>query len=390
MNQRKKQFIALLSAALVIASAPAISANIPAIKESFPNVNSTFINLFTTIPSLFIIFGVFLTNILERKVDSKKIILVGLSIVIIFGTLPVWYSNNFQVLFLSRCVLGLGIGLFNRLVLQNVSMLYQDSPSKKARAIGLESASEGLGGILMVVLVGQLVKISWQTSFLVYGIALIGFVLILFIFPKDGNMNKTSKITSQENISKHTKAKMIRLSILLFCIVGFFIIFNLQITPLLIEKKIGNSTQGSNMIAGISIGAFLAGNFFGKTYHLFQNKILPIACLFAGLFILLTTKSTSLTLTLLCSAGLGFSFRNIMPFFTHLFTSNGNKAVSNFGTTAILISYNLGATLAPYFVKVINYVGFSTPSSILQFSSFFFIVIFILTLMFNKKISVNG
>lgn len=131
MNPQKKQLFALLTSALVIASAPAISANIPEISKSFPTINQTFTSLFVTIPALFIIFGVFMTNLIEKKISQKKIILLGLLIVVIFGTLPTWYSKSFSVLFISRCILGLGIGLFNRLIIQNVGDLYVDNPEKK-------------------------------------------------------------------------------------------------------------------------------------------------------------------------------------------------------------------------------------------------------------------
>ncbi|MHC5375318.1 MFS transporter [Enterococcus sp. LJL120] len=387
MDQRKKQLLALLSAALVIASAPAISANIPAIAASFPTVSQTFISLFTTIPALFIIAGVFLTSIVEKQLGQKKTILAGLLIVAIFGTLPAWFSQSFALLFLSRCILGLGIGLFNRLIIQMVSALYQDSLTKRARALGLESAFEGLGGIVMTISVGQLVKISWQLSFLVYGISLIGFVLVLFFLPEQKNSAQapTADLTITAKAAPAVKAKMIQLACLLFVIVGLFIIFNLQITPLLLEKGIGDATQGSNMIAGISIGAFIAGNLFGKTYTILKNYVLPTAAFLAGTFIILTTISTSIPLTILLSGGLGFAFRNIMPFFNHLFTSAGGDS-AKFGTTAILIAYNLGSTFSPYFIQGFNFLGVNQPSLLLQVVGIIFIVIAVLTAIFNRKI----
>lgn len=61
----------------------------------------------------------------------------------------------------------------------------------------------------------------------------------------------------------------------------------------------------------------------------------------------MTSWSTSVNFTLFCSLLLGFAFRNIMPYFMHTFTTGG-EAVAKFGTTVVLVAYNLGATLAPY------------------------------------------
>lgn len=390
MNKKSFPLIGLLSAALVIASAPAISANIPAISKAFPNISATNISLFTTIPSLFLILGVFLANIVEKRIGKKRTILTGLLMVGVFGSLPSWYNQSFLILFVSRCLLGIGIGLFNRLVIQMIGLLYRREPLKKARALGLESAFEGLGGILMTFTVGQIVKVSWQLSFVVYSLAFLGFVLIFLFVPDKRENFQTEPIPDLTSVSKDAKERMIKLSFLLFLIVTFFIIYNLQITPLLIQQGIGDATQGSNMIAAIAIGAFIAGNFFGRTYGQLKNYIVPVAAVTAGICIFITTISSSIGVSLICSAGLGFSFRNIMPYFNHLYTT-GNEASSKFGTTVVLIAYNLGSTLSPYVIRIFE--SFSSgiqPSILLTFIAFGFGVLGFLTLIFNKKIFISN
>lgn len=91
----------------------------------------------------------------------------------------------FSLLFVSRCLFGLGIGLFNRLIIQMINDIYQNNPGKQASLIGIESAFEGLGGICLTLIVGQLLKINWYTSFYVYALALPVFVAFLFFVPED-------------------------------------------------------------------------------------------------------------------------------------------------------------------------------------------------------------
>ncbi|HJE16274.1 MAG TPA: MFS transporter, partial [Enterococcus casseliflavus] len=143
------KLLALLSVAMVVYSAPAISANVPAIAASFPEVDAVYVGLLTTIPSLFLLLGIFTTGMIEKRIGKKYTMVTGLVIVAIFGTLPAWYQGSFPVLFLSRAILGFGIGLFNRLAIQMISLLFQNEPQKKAKALGLESAVGGLGGIFM-------------------------------------------------------------------------------------------------------------------------------------------------------------------------------------------------------------------------------------------------
>ena len=82
--------------------------------------------------------------------------------------------------------------------------------------------------------------------------------------------------------------------------------------------------------------------------------VLPIGTIIAGLSIFLTNLSTSAFFTLVCSLVLGFAFRHIMPYFMHTFTTGG-EAVAKFGTTVVLVAYNLGATLAPYASQAITF-----------------------------------
>lgn len=385
------QLFALLSAALIVASAPAISANIPAIVQYFPEVSLVYISLLTTIPSLFLILGILLTSFVESLIGRKYTIILGLVIVSIFGTLPAWYQGRFIILFLSRCLLGIGIGLFNRLLIQMISSLYQSSNTKKAKALGLESACEGLGGIIMTIGVGQLLKIDWTVSFMVYGLAFLGVILISIFIPQQVISTPTITIEAndQNQLSNKRKRKMFVLGFLLFCIVILFINFNLQITPLLLEKQIGDATHGSNMIAAIAVGAFIAGNLFGRTYSKLKNWVLPIAVFLAGFFIFLTTISPSVIFTLICSAGLGFAFRNIMPYFMHMFTTGGEE-VAKVGTTIVLVAYNLGATLAPYVAQLITLIsGNATASTQLMVCSGLFGIIGLITLLFNKQITLT-
>ncbi|OKP90323.1 hypothetical protein A3848_11360 [Paenibacillus sp. P32E] len=350
--KEKLKTYSLLSVAVLISSGPIIAANIPAIAKDFPAISLTQVGLLTTIPSLFVIFGVLIGNRLELRIGKKRTILTGLGFVFIAGIFPALKHDIFSLLFVSRCLFGLGIGLFNRLIIQMISDIYQTNPGKQASLIGLESAFEELGGICLTLFVGQLLKINWYTSFYVYALALPVFVAFLFFVPADkrelekgGTEQLTT--TSDHPSNKRSLRVMIGFGILLFVIVTLFINYNIQITPLIMEKNIGNATNGSNMIAFIGLGAFIAGFSFGKLYKYLGNYIVPLAILLLGGSMFVTTISQSVYLTTLCSMVIGFSFRCIMPYLLHTFTQQIAK-MAKLGTTIVLVAYNLGATLSPY------------------------------------------
>ena len=350
--KEKLRKYSLLSVALLISSGPIIAANIPAIANDFPAISLTEVGFLTTIPSLFVILGVLIGNWLELWIGKKRTILMGLGLVLIAGIFPALKHEIFSLLFVSRCLFGLGIGLFNRLIIQMISNIYQDNPSKQASLIGLESAFEGLGGICLTLLVGQLLKINWYTSFYVYGLALPILAAFFFFVPADKReleKNSIEQITTESanKSDKRTFGVMIGFGILLFAIVTIFINYNIQITPLILEKNIGTATNGSNMLAFIGLGAFIAGFSFGKIYKSIRNYILPLAILLLGVSMFVATISQSIFLTTFCSMVIGFSFRCIMPYLLHTFTQQIEK-MAKMGTTIVLVAYNLGATFSPY------------------------------------------
>ncbi|MES5261680.1 MFS transporter [Priestia megaterium] len=351
MYLEKLKLYSLLSVALLISSGPAIAANTPAIVKDFPTITSTHAGLLTTIPSLFVILGVLIANQVEFWIGKKKTILMGIGLVFISGIFPALKNDIFSLLFLSRCFFGLGIGLFNRLIIQMISDLYHNNPSKRAKVIGMESSFEGLGGICLTLLVGQLLKFSWHASFWVYAIGLPIFLTFLFFVPNDNQIE-------EKNVENKTKASdssgdrksyglVIGFGLLLLVVVTIFINYNIQITPLILEKNIGNATNGSNVIAFIGLGAFVAGLVFGKVFKLLKGYTMPVSLLLLGVFMYVTTISENIILTTFCSMVIGFAFRSIMPYLLHTFTQQ-TAEIAKLGTTIVLIAYNIGATVSPY------------------------------------------
>ncbi|WP_445492665.1 hypothetical protein [Niallia sp. 03133] len=114
----------------------------------------------------------------------------------------------------------------------------------------MESSFEGLGGICLTLLVGQLLKISWHTSFFVYALAFPIFLALFFFVLDDmkqmGKRKVEQKITILNGSNDRSAYRlMIGYGILLFVIVTIFINYNIQITPLILEKNIGNATKGT-------------------------------------------------------------------------------------------------------------------------------------------------
>lgn len=341
----------LLSVSLLVVSAGAIAGNIPAIAETYPTINGTFVELITTLPSLFVIATVMLSPKLAQKVGYKLTIQIGILIVLLSSLVPV-FIDSFWFLFISRMFFGIGVGLFNPLLYSFSSYLY--SGEKLAAVIGLQSSFEGIGGMLLTFLVGQLLKINWQTSFSAYFLAFPILILFTNFVPQ---LRREPIGTNQKEDTSNKKEQLDRsifgYILLLMLIVTIYMTVTVKITSLFLEKGIGNATDGSNMIAIVGFGAMLAGVIFGRLVTVTKEWTLTISFLGLGIAMWIIAYSNSVMITAIASLLCGFSFRIFIPYLFNQ-VNQTQKSHSERNTSILLIGFNIGAAFAPISISFIQ------------------------------------
>ena len=201
MKNELMKKISILSVSFIVVSGGAVAANIPAMAKTFADVPLSTVEMLSTIPALFIIVSVLMSNTIARYLGYKRTIAIGIAIVLVSGIIPA-ITNNFWIIFISRALFGIGIGLFNSLLIAIISHFYEGD--ERSAMIGFQSAFEGLGGMTATFAVGQLLKIDWQTSFWVYLSALPVLILFLLFVPNvtyDEIRKEKSLNTSVERVA---------------------------------------------------------------------------------------------------------------------------------------------------------------------------------------------
>jgi len=346
MAQLRK--ISLLSVSLLVVSAGAIAGNIPAIAQAYPTVNETLIELLTTIPSLFIILTILISPKVAQRIGYKRTVQVGIGIVCLAGLLPV-VTTSFTSLFLSRILFGVGVGLFNPLLYTIAAGLY--SGSHLATVIGLQSAFEGIGGMLITFLVGQLLVTGWRYSFMVYALAIP--ILFLFgLFVPD--IRPTTSNEKEAKTGATIDRTLIYYLILLFLAVTVYMSIAVKVTGLLYDKAIGDATDGSNLLAFIGFGAMTAGMVFGKTVRIFKEWTIPVSFLGMSIALLLLARAPNLWIASLAVILCGFSFRTFVPYVFNEVNQKSQQAAAQ--TALLLIFFNIGTAATPLTIAYLQYL----------------------------------
>lgn len=185
--------LSILLVSVITASAPAINANIPVLAQAFPQVPLTQVELLTTIPSFFLMLALLISNWVARHIGIKQTVLLGVVLTTIAGLSPL-AINNFWLLMASRAAFGFGVGLFNSLLVVIISHFFEGQ--ERSQTIGFQSTFEGLGGVLVTFIAGQLVQINWHMSFWAYIITVPALILFAIFVPKMAPEKKSTCNTS--------------------------------------------------------------------------------------------------------------------------------------------------------------------------------------------------
>ena len=361
--------IALLSPALVIVSGGSIAANIPAISKSFPEIPISFIEMLTTIPSLFIIIAVMLSNVIARYIGVKNTILTGLLFVFFSGITPI-FVYNFWVIFASRALFGIGIGLFNSLLIGAISYFFEGN--ERSTLIGFESSFEGIGGMALTFTVGQLLLINWQTSFWIYSIAFPIFLIFALLIPKiDSDKMFVKKAATKKMVETGDDISILQIigyMSLLFIVAIMYMSITLKITGLITVSGYGSPTDGSTILALVGVGAMTAGFIFGRIVGITKQHTLTLSLLLLGFSMFLISLSNSVLLTGIAALLSGFAFRTLFPYLLNKVNQVPSKNTNLFNSL-ILVAFNIGVAFSPFGLAFITTVTNGEPRELFLLES---------------------
>lgn len=353
MQKQNKSMLKLsiLLVSVITASAPAINANIPVLAKAFPTVPLTEVELLTTIPSFFLMLALLVSNNIAKTIGIKRTVLVGVTLTAIAGLAPLVISN-FWLLMASRAMFGFGVGLFNSLLVVIISHFFQGQ--ERSQTIGFQSTFEGLGGVLVTFIAGQLVQINWHMSFLAYIITVPALILFAIFVPKITTEQESVKQSATAH-STRNNGKFAALLVLTFVVITAYMIMGIKVPTLMVSAGYGNATDASYVILGLSLGAMLGGVIFGRVFAALNDFILPASMVTMAIAMGLIAISSHTWVTVLGGFITGVGVRQFFPWILNSVNADGSGSAN--GTALILIAYNLAGSLSPYSALLIQKIG---------------------------------
>ena len=338
----------ILSVSVLTIMAPtAVSPAIAAIKDAFPAITPTQAKLVLTIPTLVMMPMGLLSGRLASKVDKKKLLLTGMFLFLIFGVAG-GFVNSFGLLIAMRVLFGLGLGIMTPL---STSLIFDFAPdvSKRSKLLGIQGASNQLGGLIFMSLSGILASISWRYSFMVYAFVIVSIVLSLLFLPA---MPPKAPVVNAAGKKDKMNPKIVILAFFAMMIFACYFIINTDLSLYMTRLGLGDAKQCGYALSIMRIPAILAGLTLGIIMGKLKDWTMPIATVImaAGYMMISCAQSFGMVMAgcLVVGLGGGFALPPISLYLPRIVTPRQRT----FGIAIIMSVAQLGQFVSPIYINL--------------------------------------
>lgn len=348
--------LSLLSLSLILLSTFSTSPALPQMISyyRYKGLPSPQVELLFSIPSMAIIFILLITPWLSKKLSEKHMIIFGLLLTALGGGLPV-VSQNYLLVFVSRLLLGSGIGFINARAISVISEYYQGKERRKL--LGLRGSFEVLGNASLTALVGLLLTFGWSKSFMIYFLALPILVLYLVFAPKKVVKDTNDKIkTKGQKIPKADLTYIVALAILAGFVITINTGINLRIPLLVVEFGLGTPAQASLVLSAMMLMGIIAGMSFGQLIAMFHKQLIPICLVLFSLTLLGVGLPSNLMVLTISAMASGFLYSLMVTAVFSLVADRVEYSLVGSATTLVLVFCNIGGASAAILLSCFDHL----------------------------------
>ena len=347
--------VSILSLSLVLTTSFSISSALPYMFEYYKDLPKSQIELLVSLPSAGIMVTLFLNTFIERFLDERKMIITGLLILSIFGMVP-FFNQAYPILFISRFIFGMGVGLINAKAISIISERYHGR--ERVQTLGFRGSAEVVGTALVTLLVGFLLQFGWTSSFLAYGAGLIVLFLFMTFVPyhqqeESQHIHANHKEPLQKEEWKLTIILAIVAAMIVLCNVGV----TLRIPSIVAYTFKDQHNSASFILSAMQLIGILAGITFSGLVHLFKSKLITYAGIAYGISMMAVALSPSIPLLALSALFSGYTYSTALTMVFQILSAKIPARRLNQVTSVAVLGCSFGAAITPFALNTIGLIS---------------------------------
>ena len=348
--------ISILSLSLMLVSTFAVSPALPQMISHFAKkgISASQVELLVTVSSLAIMACLLLNSMLVRFLSERAIIVLGLLLIAVGGAMPVFLSD-YGLIFLSRILLGLGIGMINARAINIIGTHF--SGQERIHMLGLRGSAEVLGSAGLTILVGWLIGFGWQAAFLVYLFALPILFLFLAFVPNQENEPSQQQKENPVRLTKELWRMGLGLAFLAFFVINVNTFITIRIPIIVTDSHLGTAVQASWILSLMQLMGILSGALFGFLVKQVKSWLFPMSYFIFALAVIVIGLSPHLLLLTFGAVVSGFFYSVVLTIIFSRVTQGTPQALLNSVMTIVLMGCNIGgatASILPNLLEKLN------------------------------------
>ncbi|VTS76882.1 major facilitator superfamily protein [Streptococcus dysgalactiae] len=297
--------ISLLSLSLMMVSPFAVSPALPKMIAYYQaqGYQAQSVEILFSLSSFAILGVLLIMPFLNRFLSERTTVVVGLLLLAGGGSFPV-LNQAYPLVFGSRILLGLGIGLINARAINIISERF--SGKERITMLGYRGSAEVLGSAFLTFLAGYMIPFGWSLAYLIYGFGFVILALYLLFVPP--MISPQAPVASQER--QNLSLKQLWQILGLAGYAGFVILVNtsntLRIPQVIDQGQMGSATQASLILSLMMLMGILAGISFGPLLMLLKDRLMAWVAFVLGLGMLVLWQGDNLFLVAIGALSTGF------------------------------------------------------------------------------------
>lgn len=268
--QKTKIILAIVAISFIQGLQYCVSPVLGQIQEHYPHVDVSLVQMLITAPALLSMIVALISGGLVVKISKKKLLLFAALVAGITGFLPC-LADSFWLLFLSRTLYGIALGLACTLNTAVVAEFFEGD--ERVSVMGVQAASIGVGMVIITTLGGRLGGFGFTYSYLTNMIGFLSFIVLAVMLPE----TRVSVVTQTEKI--RLNRRVFQVAFLGFLEFLFLITFTTNIAMHISGELAGDSSV-SGILTGVFSGAqIVMGLVLGYVTKVTKKATLPAAML---------------------------------------------------------------------------------------------------------------
>ena len=379
LTKHKYRKQGILSISLILAVNAIISGALIFIKDDL-GITLSQAEFLVSLPSIATIIAILLSEPISRKIGIKKCISLGLFLVGTSAFLPM-ISRTYISIFISRLMLGFGVGLYNGHAASLINIFYKGDEA--ASLHGVRNSFEYIGQMVLLFIAGLILKISWPLVFITYSLA---FLILIFF-------NLTVEDVVHPKTLAEEKFKITSQTIFYMVFAGIMVMDTTAVTvrfPLIATSSLGEGANINMLTMILPLCGMITGFFFGKINRKLRAKTILLGILlyvFKNIIISILGESILVYMAAMALTAISQSlcFPYIFAEVARVTRSSSSRIVNNL----IFVGCNIGGFLASSFLSLMTNI-FNLQGPTTAFMGFSVLYLGFFAVYFYEYLSVRS